>query len=238
VQRGLVVAEIAGAGVDGGRLVGLVAPVDEERDARADGRGVRRDTARGHAQRAAAALVAQEHERGVVGGHDQVEVAVAVGVRGGQAAGGQRPLDPRARGRRVHRLPARDVLVGHEPAAPRHVLEQLVRLPDAQHGRLVVRAGVAVGHIGVDVAVPVEVGHQAAPAHVAHRALREPGLHRDVLEARHEAPVARAVHAVVAIERVGLQLPVREQQVDVAVRVHVRGGQAHAAARVVEADEE
>ena len=86
VHAALVSREVAAVAVDGGVALGPVGA--HERDARADGLAVAAScTAFGDdAQAASAAFVAQQDERAVVRGHEQVDVAVAVDVGGRESA--------------------------------------------------------------------------------------------------------------------------------------------------------
>ncbi len=100
-------------------------------------------------------IVAEEHRRAVVGGHQQVDVAVAVEVAAGEAA-----ADPRLRESAAHR--------------GRHVAERAVALIQKQLRRLRVAdvaadvadgvVDVAVGDDEIERAVEIEVGEDAAEA--------------------------------------------------------------------------
>src|SRR5262249_4054798 len=114
------------------------------------------------------------------------------------------------------------------------VLEVVARLPDADARALVVGARVAVRVEEVEVAVEVEVRELATPLRDADGELREPRADRRVAE-RRDAVLRAARDEVVQVERVRLELPVRHEQVLVAVAVDVARGEAHAPARVVEA---
>ena len=114
----------------------------------------------------------QQHGRTVVGGHEQVDVAVAVEVAAGQPAADSRLREPAA-----HR--ASDVA----EARRRLVQEQLRRLRVADVAADVPDGvvDVAVGDDEVETAVEIDVGEGAAEPEPGPRRRADAGVRRDVL---------------------------------------------------------
>jgi len=168
-------------------------------------------------------VVAEQAGGAVVRRDQEVLVPVAVEVAGHHAA----------RGAGVSLTD--QVLGGLLERAGLRGEEQVVGLTDADARRAVVGARVAVRHVEVEVAVQVEVHQGRAPARDPDPCRSDPGCDGPVPDPRAARAPGHAPLQEVQVERVGLQLPVGEEDVLVPVGVDVRDGEAHAPPGVVHA---